>query len=281
MKSCLIRIAEGKSLMYQKIFSFILSVILVVCCVGCSILIIGSFCGDSFLKEDSSVVEDGTFPLQNPTSHNYTMDVSYYYAEQNFRGQKCISPSLREKIEFYFESGTFSPAEPVVYESTNIPKTENDAKGISPLSVVLPDLDPAKYSEPYPSRSSDGLCEFETFYRIFAGMPTDEEIRIYYTDDQMIQKYETVNLGKYDELSDLESSIQKKSNTLSSTIHLALKTTSFFLSSDIVPEGTCALFTDSEGNMIIKTTANCWEVLEDDPNRPNMYYDICFYAKIS
>lgn len=273
--------------MSKKIFAFILSVILVVFGVGCCVLIICSFGGISFFEEDSSLVSDSTSLSENTVSENRTMTISYYYEDLDFERPNHISNRIKDQIEAYCEPGTFSPAAPVVFESSNIPKPENDAKGTSPLAVVFPEIDFAKYDGPFYLDSDDGLCQIQIFFRIFAGIPTDEEIRIFITHDGgIIQKYETVNLGKYDKLSDVESSVQRASDRFSTTIYHALDDSFYTGSNTLTPDTynntpSTTLFTDSEGNIIIKTTVEYWENVEDkNQYSSDLPTTICFYAKV-
>lgn len=125
-------------------------------------------------------------------------DFFYYY---NFEDATGITDKLQETMDKYGANKDITPA-PVqnVLTNTEIPKAENNAKGPDPICIVFPDLDLSKYDGPYIWTDEATGLEVSAYYRVVAGMLTDEIVKVFVDSDGNILEYEAVNLGKYDSL---------------------------------------------------------------------------------
>ena len=87
-------------------------------------------------------------------------------------------------------------------------------------------------------------------------MVTDESVKIYIDADGKIEHYETVNLGKYDEMNLNEEVLTNRILRFNDAIHETLSsiTLDFFVREVIHSPSAYAMFTDNEGRLVIKTT---------------------------
>ena len=195
--------------------------------------------------------------------------VSYFYSfgeDVDYATQE-----LQTKLNDFGELGIVEVAAPVTETFTEIPEPENDAKGVSPVHIVMPKLDFSKYSESY-TRWNDletGL-EVCACYRVVAGMRTDELIKVYIDSDGNIIKYETANQGKYDELNLDEKLLEQKFGTFKNEIQQALGSSIFEFSAS-------GLFTDVQGNVVLSTEVS----LTDEGNPDQSRVSVRMYAALT
>lgn len=187
-------------------------------------------------------------------SSEKTTDISCYYHYSD--RQRPLSDKIQNMINSFCESGEFTPSDPMLSEYLDIPETENNAKGTDPICIVLPDLDLTKYKGPYFNESANGEWQIGSYYRMFAGMPTDEIIRIYVTSEGTIEKYETLNFGKYDNLPFDEASIEQLQKNFYDIISASTDPYMIELSENLIIPSAFSLYTDNNGQLIIKTTAS-------------------------
>lgn len=161
------------------------------------------------------------------------------------------------------------PSAPVTEIYTEIPKPENNAKGVDPISIVLPNLDLSKYNGAYHWTDKETDLKVSAYYRVVGGMLTDELVKVYIDSAGNINKYETVNLGKYDNLGLDEKQIAGVGSTLTSRAHRLLNTVVFesyapppcHAPADCIPASVHTpsnyiLFTDDQGRVIVGARAS-------------------------
>lgn len=125
-------------------------------------------------------------------------DFFYYY---NFENATDITDKVQATMEKYGDNKDIAPAAAQnVLTNTEIPIAENNAKGPDPICIVFPDLDLSKYDGPYIWTDDATGLEVSAYYRVVAGMLTDEIVKVFVDSDGNILEYEATNLGKYDSL---------------------------------------------------------------------------------
>lgn len=211
--------------------------------------------------------------IENETVYS----VAYFYSfaeDVNYATQ-----DLQKKLKDFGELSIIEAADPVTESFTEIPKPENDAKAVSPVHVVMPELDWSKYSEPHIGKDREAGLEFWACYRVVADMLTDELIKVYVDSDGNIIKYEAINFGKYDVLDLDEKQIERKCGTFKNEIQQALGTTVFEFLSPVQAQGTqnYVLFTGTQGNVVISTDA----YLKDTGNPDQSMIRVHFYAVLT
>lgn len=179
--------------------------------------------------------------------------MSYYYG---FTDEVPLTGDARQKLDDFGSPLSFWPAEPAIETFTEIPEIENNAKGADPITIVLPDLDLSKYSGPYFTDDYETGLGVSSYYRVVADMVTDECVKIYIDADGKIEHYETVNLGKYDELNLNEEALANRILRFEDTIRATLSsvTLDFFVREVIHAPSAYAMFTDNEDRLVIRTT---------------------------
>jgi len=167
-----------------------------------------------------------------------------------------LTEEVRQKLNDFGAPLSFWPAEPVIETFTEIPEIENNAIVTDPITIVLPDLDHSKYSGPYFMIDHAKNLEVSVYYRIVADMLTDECVKIYIDADGNIEQYETVSLGKYDEMNLNEEALTNRILQFNDAIHATLSsvTLDFFVREAIHAPSAYAMFTDNEGRLVIQTT---------------------------
>ena len=181
----------------------------------------------------------------------------YYNIEYNMVNGDYVSEEIRQILESFGETGSFTPATPVTKTYTEIPEFENNAKGTDPICILLPDLDISKYRvcswrDPKTRITDAG------WYRIIgeptAGMMTDEFVAYDVDSSGKITQYKTVNLGKYDRLGLDESRLENLSNTFSDRISSKIGAKQFYqYAYTTTSQTTYRVFTDSQDNLVIAT----------------------------
>ena len=206
---------------------------------------------------------------------SYSATYFYSFAEDvNYATQ-----DIQKKLNDFGEISIIQAADPTTETFTEIPKPENDAKAVSPVHIVMPELDWSKYSEPYIGQDRETGLEVWACYRVVADMLTDELVKAYVDSDGNIVKYETVNLGKYDDLGLDEKQIERKCGTFKNEIQQALGASVFEFLSPVEAQGTqnYVLFTDTQGNVAISTDAS----LKDTENPDQSMIRVHFYAVLT
>ena len=195
-------------------------------------------------------------PQTNPTQPQATAisrNLSYYYG---FADEVPLTKEATLLLEDFGKPITFWPSTPEQEVFAEIPEVENNAKGIDPLTIVLPDLDHSKYSGPYFMTDYENNLEVSVYYRVVADMVTDECVKIYINAEGKIEHYETHNLGKYDEMNLDEEALANRILRFEDTIRATLSsvTLDFFVREVIHAPSAYALFTDNENRLVITTT---------------------------
>lgn len=135
----------------------------------------------------------------NNTQPSYKEPEFFYY--YNFEAANGTTDTIQETLNKYGENKEITPVPAQnVLTNTEIPKAENNAKGPDPICIVFPDLDLSKYDGPYIWTDEATGLEVSTYYRVVAGMLTDEIVKVFVDSDGNILEYEATNLGKYDSL---------------------------------------------------------------------------------
>jgi len=203
-------------------------------------------------------------------------NLSYYYG---FIDEVPLTTNAKEMLNEFGKPLSFWPAEPQIELFTEIPKVENNAKGIDPITILLPDLDRSKYDGPYFKKDHETGLEVSVYYRMVADMVTDECIKIYIDAGGNIEYYETVNLGKFDELNLNEDVLTDRMLRFSDAIHNSLSsvTLDFFVRNAIHASSAYALFSNNDGQLVITTTTPL--IADCALNKSNILVDL--YAVIS
>ena len=180
-------------------------------------------------------------------------DSSYYYG---FSDEVPLTNDTTKKLTDFGVPLSFWPAESHIELFNEIPKAENNAKGTDPIAIILPDLELSKYDGPYFKNDYETGLEVSVYYRVVAGMVTDEYINIYIDSEGSIVQYETVNLGKYDTLNLNEDILINRKLRFEDAIRKSLSsvTLDFFLRDAIHTTSAYALFSNNEQRLVITTT---------------------------
>lgn len=194
------------------------------------------------------------------------INISYAYC---FFGNDYIPNSLWQQMDQFGKNEWIEGSAPVTETYTQIPEPENDAKGVDPLSIVLPDLDLTQYSGVYHWTDQETGLEVTAYYRVVGGMLTDELVKVYIDAAGNISQYETVNLGKYDGLDLDEKQIAGVGSTLTSRARRLLNGIIFEAYAPTpchAPDGCVSasaqttsnyiLFTDKKGRLTVGTRAS-------------------------
>lgn len=191
--------------------------------------------------------------VPQPQAITFSKNPSYYYG---FTDEVPLTGEVRQRLDDFGAPLSFWPADPVIETYNEIPEVENNAKGIDPITIVLPNLDLSKYSGPCLMTDYEKDLEVSAYYRVIADIVTDECVKIYIDADGKIQHYETVNLGKYDEMNLNEEVLTNRILQLNDAIHTTLSsvTLDFFVREVIHAPSAYAMFTDNEGRLVLKTT---------------------------
>lgn len=213
-----------------------------------AILLFLSITGCGLTFEDNIT---GTYPANNKDVY-----ASYSYA-YSFVGDAdiYIPNELRTKMGQFGDNKWIQQATPTTKMYTEIPEPENDVKGPDPICIVLPDLDLAKYDGPYIWKDNETGLEVSAYYRVVAGILTDELIKVYVDSSGTIIQYETVNLGKYEDLNIDEAQIEGLQSALSSrksnlTGDAILE---YYAPSSHESPTWCMLFTDTHNHVVLCT----------------------------
>jgi len=205
---------------------------------------------------------------------SYSVSYFYSYAEET----DYASQEIREKLDSFGEIKSVDPAAPFTEIHTEIPQADNNAKGTDPVAIILSELELSDYrscemEDPETDLSTSGA------YRIVAGMPTDELIKVYIDSAGQIKQYETVNLRKYDNLALDEQLLERKCGTFKNQIQQTLGASVFEFMSPTKVQGTsnCVLFTDTQGNVVISTDV----ALKDEGNPAQSIIKVHLYAVLT
>ena len=218
-------------------------------------------------------------PLSSPNESQVitiSKNPSYYFG---FAVEVPLTKNTAEILTDFGVPVSFWPADPQTELYSDIPKVDNNAKGIGPISVVLPDLDLSKYDGPYFRNDYETGLEVSVYYRVVAGMVTDEYINIYIDSEGNIIQYETANLGKYDSLNLNEDVLTNRKLRFEDAIRESLSsvTLDFFLRNALHVPSAYALFFNNEERLVITTTTAL--ITECTLNQSSAWLDL--YAVIS
>jgi len=228
----------------KKILAIFIIFVLTTMLVGCGLLPVQ--------PEDSK-------PISAETPKTYYL--SYYFF---VNGEKKIPEAMWQALYSFGKLAIITPSTPVTEVYTEIPVPENDAKGVSPIDIVMPELDLSRYSttQYWEERGSD-LTVFGS-YRMIGdrneGMTTDELVKVYVDSAGTIQKYETVNWGKYDALGLNEERFRQLRTNLSNEIAKAVGALHYQVLPAEKAQSKYRVFTDDQNRVIITTTV----VIEKD-----------------
>lgn len=204
-------------------------------------------CGE--IRKNPAVTEA---PASAENAQSY-VSVSYYgyYTDNEF-----LPEEIQQSLDDF---GNLMWIEPSLQTETytEIPQPENNAKGLDPVFVVLPELDPGKYKGPYIWEDHETGWEISAAYREAAGMLTDELVKVSIDDSGNICQYETVNLGRYDQLELNDRQLESARLYFAGAIqkHLGTVTREFYNSRQQHAPSAYRLFMDTEGNLVLCTTA--------------------------
>jgi len=214
--------------------------------------------------------------VPQPQTTKISKDLSYYYG---FIDEVPLTTNAKEMLNEFGEPLPFWPEEPHTELCTEIPNVENNAKGVDPITIILPDLDRSKYDGPYFKKDHETGLEVSVYYRMVADMVTDECIKIYMDADGNIVHYETINLGKYDELNLNEEVLTDRLLRFQDAVHNSLSsvTLDFFVRDAVHASTAYALFSNNERQLVITTTTPL--IAECALNKSNILVDL--YAAIS
>lgn len=203
-------------------------------------------CGLTFQGNDNA-----TYP-----SDNKGVYANYSYAYSFVGDADIYVPNeLREQMDQFGESEWIQQSTAVTEMYTEILEPENGAKGPDPICIVMPDLDLSKYDGPYLWKDDETGLEVSAYYRVIAGILTDELVKVYVDSSGNIKQYETVNLGKYDNLNIDEQQIEGLRSALSSrkrklTGDAILE---YYAPSPHHAPSWCILFTDTQDRIVLCT----------------------------
>lgn len=182
--------------------------------------------------------------------------INYSYA-YSFVGDANVHVphELQEKMEQFGDYKWIQQAVPITKTYTQIPETENNAKGPDPICIVMPELDLTKYDGPYIWKDDETGLKVSAYYRVVAGVLTDELVKVYVDSSGNIKQYETVNLGKYDNLNIDEQRIKGMCSALDSrksrlTGDVILE---YYAPTSHASPTWCILFTDTQDRIVLCT----------------------------
>lgn len=226
---------------------------------GCSLYTAGN------ADIDPLPVKNGVYP--SSFAHSFVGDADIYVPSQ-----------LQEQMDRFGKSQYIVQADAVTEVYTEIPQPENDAKGTDPISVVMPDLDLTKYSSPYMWRDDTTGLEVHAYYRMIAGVLTDELIKVYVDDSGNIKQYEAVNMGKYDSLHIDEMQVESMRVALNGQIRSIDSNWILECYAPVSHPASSAyiLFADTQGRVVLCTRA----VLNTDSQVRQMVREVDLYAII-
>jgi len=215
----------------------------------------------SAVRENPAATAD---PAPAESGQPFVTIASYgYYKDSEF-----LPNELQQSLDAF---GDLMWLEPSLQTETytQIPEPENNAKGVDPVFIVMPELDPGKYKGPYIWDDSQTGWQITAAYRQVADMLTDELVKVYVDDNGNICQYETVNLGQYDELELSQRYLESARLQFEDAIrtHLGSVTREFYNSKQQHAPSAYRLFTDAEGNLVLGTTA----VLTEDAGSVELY----------
>lgn len=218
----------------KRLICILLAAILAFGISGCGLYTAGS--ADINTLPDQNLVYPSTF------AYSFVGDVDTY-----------VPAEVQAQMDQFAKSQWIQQAAAVTQVYTQIPELENGAKGIEPISVVMPELDLTKYSGHYLWRDAATGLEVSAYYRVIADVLTDELVKVYVDDAGNIKQYETVNLGKYDSVD--EKQVE--------SMRIALRGRRNEFVSDLILEcyapvshsasSAYVLFTDTQDRMILST----------------------------
>ena len=213
---------------------------------GAFLLLSITGCGLTFEGNDNATVP----------SNDKGVYVNYSYAYSFVGDANIYVPNeLQEKMDQFGDYKWIQQASPITQMCTQIPEAENNAKGPDPICIVMPDLDLSKYDGPYLWKDDETGLEVSAYYRVIAGILTDELVKVYVDSSGNIKQYETVNLGKYDNLNIDEQQIEGLRSALSSqksklTGDVILE---YYAPSSHDSPTWCMLFTDTQDRVVLCT----------------------------
>lgn len=195
-------------------------------------------------KTDPLLEEKGVIPCS--FTHNIVGDVDTY-----------VPSDIQAQMDRFGKARIIRQAESVTQVYTDIPKPDNNAKGVEPISIVMPGLDLSKYSGAYLLENTGTDLSVSAYYRVIGDVLTDELIKVYVDVSGEIVQYETVNLGKYDALDLDETQVESMRVALKGRIRECAKDAVFECFAYIPHDAPSAylLFTDAEGRWILTTRA--------------------------
>ncbi len=246
----------------KKIAVVILSLFIVECVVCCVLTLVGS---------PKNLQVNDPAPSEKP--EGLVKSVAYrYYADENPEGY--MPGNMVACLGKAFEPGVYIPAAQEIEEWSWIPsKDETQDPGWDLLFPIVENLDETKYTGPV--KSLDGCKKVTTYYRVFGGLVTDEQLQIWWLDDGRILKFQKCNWGKYERLSQWEGRIASEYNLLITQARNAMAECGEYTPKDVLPEYTGSLFTDPEGRLVLQTTGSCWDAASG-----KSYY-VQFYGAIT
>lgn len=214
--------------------------------------------------------ESSTLPAQNlvyPCTFAYSFvgDVDTY-----------VPAEVQTQMDQFAKSQWIQQAAAVTQVYTQIPMPENNAKGTEPISIVMPELDLAKYSGHYLWQDPATGLEVSAYYRVIADVLTDELIKVYVDATGNIKQYETVNWGKYDSLDLDEKQVE--------SMRIALRGRKNEFASNLILEcyapvshnasSAYVLFTDTQNRIILSTRGT----LKTDSEMLQVVREVDLYA---
>ena len=186
---------------------------------------------------------DSTEAAQN-TSVQYFLDYYYCIKEDGY-----VSEATRQALNGFGQSKYFVPAEGETESFTQIP--EGSAKAQGWINLVFPEADPGDYvASPKKTVGTDGTA-MVTCYRTVGGMTTDEAVNIYMDAEENVQKYDTVNAGKYDTLIADETAFANVRTTFMSAARRMPGLSGVEYHAPVDGQTDCRIFTDAQGNLLI------------------------------
>jgi len=221
----------------KRIFCVLLATFLFLSITGCGLI---------FQVDDNLTIPfDGDGAYANYSyAYSFVGDADLY-----------VPKELRKQMNQFGDNEWIQQASPITEMFTEIPKPENDAKGQDPICIVMPNLDLSKYDGPYLWKDHKTGLEISAYYRVVAGILTDELVKVYVDSSGNIKQYETVNLGKYDNLNLDEHQIEGLRSALSSrksklTGDAILE---YYAPSPHHASSWCLLFTDTQDRVVLCT----------------------------
>ncbi len=248
----------------KKIAVVILSLFIVACVVCCVLTLVGS--------PENLQVND---PAPSEKSDGLVKSVAYCYnAEVDGNPTENLPWNVIGYLGTDFAPGMFFPEPPEIDEwSRRLSGDENQEPGWELLCSIEENLDKDKYIGPFETYE-DGM-RVTTYYRVFGGVTTDEQLRIWHNGGGEVLKFQKRNWGKYDAMSRWEGRIASEYNLLLTQAGKAMAKGGDYTLKDVVPDYTGSLFTDTDGKLVLKTTGCC-----QDGASGKAYY-VQFYGAIT